>query len=735
MLACGVVLVAALAYIYATAGETSSATAVRNALALAVILAMVVAGPTGVLVRRALRPLDDVAAAMEALAAGELDARLPEDWPGEFGLLARSINRTADHWHTRTHGLEGRDGMKDSPAEHYSSIVANLPLGVLITDAMGNIVAANAAAEAMFGYAPDTLRGRNIRALSGAELVLQTARALQRLASAERASWPRLGARFAEGRRQDGMLIPIEVQVSNLDTDGDGCFLVVVRDMTTPSRISDALRESQRLQAAVFDHLPVAITVQDPVTFRYVQANHAVRDVFGFEAAELIGNTIFDLVPASQAERFRGTEIEAIEGRLSAHTFVHRISTPRGELICRSRRAVVRDGDGVPKHLITISEGLTGAFRAQLEGQRQRRRTENYLAMIGTGVLEIGADGRIAEINERMLEISKMRREAVLGTDYRRFPFSADGSLRAVELITAALDGREPTPTSFDTADGDRHYRWKVLLSARGARRRLPVIIVVADDVSEYYDQKHHAEHAERAKSEFLANMSHELRTPLNAIIGYSEMMAEGAQGDPARAQDVVDLARIGASGQRLLKLIEQILELAKIESGKTVPDLRVLDATALIDDLQGEVRPAIAARGNEFVVDMIGAGRVRTDPAKLRRILELLLLEAAYRTQGGCIALRYRSEPGWGTFQVADTGTAFTAAEREQLFEAFLQPQSEPERHGNSGLALMTCKRLCKLLGGDIEFRGGAGGSTFNVRLPQATREPLPPLQAQGRA
>jgi signal transduction histidine kinase/CheY-like chemotaxis protein len=233
------------------------------------------------------------------------------------------------------------------------------------------------------------------------------------------------------------------------------------------------------------------------------------------------------------------------------------------------------------------------------------------------------------------------------------------------------------------------------------------------------------ADAANEAKSRFLANMSHELRTPLNAIIGYSEMLQEdaGSLGDP---RFVDDLQRIQSAGKHLLTLINDILDLAKIEAGKTDLYLESFDLAAVVDEAVATVAPLAAQNGNELLVEKgPQLGCVRADLTKLRQALFNLLSNAAKFTHNGRIRLsaQRRDEGGsdWIVLSVADTGIGMTPEQVAGLFEAFAQADASTTRkYGGTGLGLAITRRFCRMMGGDVTVESEPGkGSTFTIRVP----------------
>jgi len=234
------------------------------------------------------------------------------------------------------------------------------------------------------------------------------------------------------------------------------------------------------------------------------------------------------------------------------------------------------------------------------------------------------------------------------------------------------------------------------------------------------------AEQANRTKSTFLANMSHELRTPLNAIIGYSEMLEEEAQ---ERGMDELapDLGKIHAAGKHLLTLINDVLDLSKIEAGKMELFLEDFEIRGLVLDVESTIRPLVEKNHNLLEVSCpANIGLIHADLTRVRQILYNLLSNAAKFTQEGTVALqvhavRIQGEP-WIEFAVADTGIGLAPDQQRRLFQSFSQADpSTSRKYGGTGLGLVISRRFAQMMGGDIHLHSELGrGSTFTVRLPR---------------
>ena len=233
------------------------------------------------------------------------------------------------------------------------------------------------------------------------------------------------------------------------------------------------------------------------------------------------------------------------------------------------------------------------------------------------------------------------------------------------------------------------------------------------------------AKEANKAKSAFLANMSHELRTPMNAILGYSEMLMEEAE-DVGQDDFIPDLQKINQAGNHLLALINDVLDLAKIESGRMEAFGEDLDVGSLIDQVAGTTQPLMGKNNNQFTIERgEQLGTAHQDITKLRQSLLNMLSNAAKFTHEGTITLRAAREKAdgvdWLIFSVSDTGIGIPADKLDHVFEEFSQADSSTTRdYGGSGLGLPISRRFCQLLGGDLTVRSNIGeGTTFTMRVP----------------
>lgn len=252
----------------------------------------------------------------------------------------------------------------------------------------------------------------------------------------------------------------------------------------------------------------------------------------------------------------------------------------------------------------------------------------------------------------------------------------------------------------------------------------------LAETMASLRSAREAAEAANVSKSQFLTSMSHELRTPLNAIIGYSEILMEEAEAD-GRDSDIADLQRVLSSARQLLHLINDILDLSKIEAGRMDIAASEFSVAALVQEAAATVRPNVEKNASALKLEIAeDVGEACTDSFKLNQCLLNLLSNAAKFTREGDIVVRARRQDEWIEISVADTGIGMTQEQVNRLFNAFVQADAlTSRRYGGTGLGLALTRRIMQMLGGDVSVTSEHGrGSVFTLRFPaQLSSAPAP--------
>ncbi|HEX2905393.1 MAG TPA: response regulator, partial [Phototrophicaceae bacterium] len=396
--------------------------------------------------------------------------------------------------------------------------------------------------------------------------------------------------------------------------------------------------------------------------------------------------------------------------------------------------AAYRDKDGQPVGSIVVLRDVTQQRRAEEALRHSEERYRTLLEQIKEGYYEINLDGQLTFCNNSLGEVLGYARSDLLTQriDDLMDAYNAANLRQLAQQVFATGQPATAQDCEIITKTGERKSIEISALAMRNEQGQPIGYRGLARDITErkriqaeLQQAKDAAETANRAKSVFLANMSHELRTPLNAILGYSEMLQEDslAQGYTAAA---ADLQKIQAAGRHLLDLINNILDLSKIEAGKMDLYLEKFNLPMMIEEVQTTIQPLAAKNKNTLVVTCPpDIGTMVADVTKLRQILFNLLSNACKFTSNGTVKLalsRQRSDnTDWVLFYVTDTGIGLNTDQMNDLFKEFTQADSSTTRkYGGTGLGLAISRHFCQMMSGDIQVESLPGqGTTFTVRLP----------------
>lgn len=382
--------------------------------------------------------------------------------------------------------------------------------------------------------------------------------------------------------------------------------------------------------------------------------------------------------------------------------------------------------------------------QATLDEAVSRFRMREAIESIADGFCLYDMDDRLVECNQRYREIMAigapiipgMTFEAVMrGAAHSGLILDADGC--AEEWLAERMARhRMPRENFVEHFRGDRWMRvserrvWNTgTVAIRTDITELKQTeIELSKAIAEAQKALAIAEEANSAKSAFLANMSHELRTPMNAIIGYSEMLLEEAK-ESGQHSTVEDLLKIHSSAVHLLSLINEILDLSKIEAGKMELFLEEIHLPSVINEITNTVQPIVDKNANKlFIQCPETVPMIKADSIKLRQILLNLLSNAGKFTHGGeinfTVMVENTPEAGWIAFKISDTGIGMSKEQVDKVFDAFTQADNSTTRkYGGTGLGLTITKRFCEMMGGSISVESvPAVGSVFIVKLPAVT-------------
>src|ERR1700751_356157 len=376
--------------------------------------------------------------------------------------------------------------------------------------------------------------------------------------------------------------------------------------------------------------------------------------------------------------------------------------------------------------------GTDNTARKQVEAERllldQRVRDQQFYtrSLIESNIdalIPTAPRGIITDVNKQMEALTGCTRDELIGApfkDYFTDPARADTAIKLVlsekkvtayELTARARDGKETVVSYNATTFHDRD-------------RKLQGVFAAARDVTERKRYEQSLQQANRAKSVFLANMSHEIRTPMNAILGFSQLMLRDQELTPRQCQY---LGTINRSGEHLLALINDILEMSNVEAGRTTLNPSTFDLPVLLKDLEMMFRVRTDEKKLAFSVKMIGAvpRYIVTDLNKLRQVFITVLGNAVKFTEQGGIGLRVRADRAAATgpflrVEIEDTGPGISADDQDKLFRHFEQTKTGQQAGTGTGLGLAISREFVRLMGGAITVNSQVGkGSVFVVNLP----------------
>lgn len=383
-------------------------------------------------------------------------------------------------------------------------------------------------------------------------------------------------------------------------------------------------------------------------------------------------------------------------------------------------------------------DSLKERDRFAAEAEAQRKTIAAAIATISEGFVLYDAEDRIVLFNEQFRDIYPGLADIIK-------PGTTFGQVLETVISRSLVDLAGQSPQDWIAERKARHehsggfaeYRYGGRF-VRISERRIQGggTVAVYSDITELRQQnleleeaRELSEVANRTKSQFLANMSHELRTPLNAIIGYSEILQEDAADS---GQELVpDLKKIEGAGRHLLGLINDILDLSKVEAGKMDVFIEDIDISSLLDEVKSIITPLVAKNGNKLELHLADhIGSMRTDRTKVKQCLLNVLSNASKFTQDGKLTVEVeRLETDRAMIQIAisDTGIGMSEEQLGRLFQAFSQADaSTTKKFGGTGLGLAITRHFCRLLGGDITVASQVGvGSSFTITLPDRADEP----------
>jgi len=617
--------------------------------------------------------------------------------------------------------------------DYYEALFVNSPVAVVTAGLDANVVSWNPMAEKLFGYTQQEAIGRNLDDLVANDASIR----------AEAVGYTRQVLEFGLERmqvttrrtRKDGSLVDVEVLGLPAIVAGEMVgYIAIYHDITELKSIERELRLQKDYYEALFVNSPVAVVTVDLDAY-VVSWNPMAEKLFGYTQEEVIGRNLDDLVakhPQVREEALRYTHQALTEGLVVQATT--RRTRKDGSLVDVEALALQVTVAGEKVGYIAIYLDITELKRIERELRLQKDYYEALFVNSPVAVVTADLDANIVSWNPMAEKLFGYNQEEVFGKNLDDLvandPRVREEALRYTHQALA--EDRVQATTKRTRKDGSL-VDVEVLALPTIVAGEMVGFIVIYYDISELQEARRAAEAANQAKSAFLANMSHELRTPLNAILGFTQLMNR----DPTlTAEQGENLGIINRSGEHLLALINDVLDMSKIEAGRVTLDEGSFDLYRLLDGLEEMFRLRAEEKGLALKFERAETvpQYVRTDEGKLRQVLSNLLGNAVKFTQEGGVTLRISTKdeglltkeesssilrPSSLVFEVEDTGPGIPPEDLEAVFDPFVQATGEGRSQEGTGLGLPISRQYVRLMGGDLTACSGLeGGCLFKFEV-----------------
>ncbi|GEM_PF-770770 len=616
------------------------------------------------------------------------------------------------------------------------------PDAMVVVDEQGRIGFANAHTQRLFGYSPSELSGAPLEVLLPARYRSRHAEHFAKFFTTPRVRLMGAGLELS-GLRKDGQEFPVEIALSPVRIAGRAMVIAAIRDITDRKRIEDVLRRSQEELETTLNSIGDGVIATD-LEGRVVRMNPIAERLTGWSAAEAAGRNLDEVFRILSEDMRASVESpvprvlrEGVVVGLANHTVL--ISRDGTERPIADSGAPIRDDKGALRGVVLVFRDKTEEAAA-VNALRQSEETfRGLLEAAPDAMVIVDARGCIKLLNAQTEHLFGYPRAELVGKPVEvlipdrfraRHPehvrdFVAAPHTRpmgsGMDLYGRRRDGTEfPVEVALSpmsSADGTL-----VTAAIRDVSDRRQAEKVRNRNLELEMENRRERE-ASRLKSEFLAHMSHELRTPLNAIIGFGEILYAG-QVDPSSPQAKEFLGDILTSGRHLLQLINDILDLSKVEAGRMEFRAETIDVRTVIGEVCGIVRTGAAEKRIRVDVEVESGLDAALDPARFKQVLYNYLSNALkFTPEGGRVIVRARTEGADRLrLDVQDTGPGIAPGDIARLFTEFAQIEPRVARKlGGTGLGLALTKRLVEAQGGLVGVTSEVGkGSLFFAVLPR---------------
>jgi PAS domain S-box-containing protein len=555
-------------------------------------------------------------------------------------------------------------------------------------------------------------------------------------------------------KRKDGSKVMVEISTHPVRLEGKTVVLGIARDITERKKAERALKENEEKYRTLTENVNIGVYRSTPgPKGRFLEANSTMVRMFGYRnKKEFLALNVSDLYQnAKDREELSKKLLNKGFVRNEEEYLKKKDGTP---IICSVSAVAVKDEQGNIQYFDGAIEDITERKRAENALRENETKYRALFECANDAVFLLSSEGKHVMVNKRAADMLGYSIKKLIGLSYRdivalsehkdatnklqavwngesfstyeRIFRKENGTEFPVEITIALINDAEGKPLFIQSVVRDITERKRAEEELGKHREHLEELVKAR--TGELEKAKIAADAANRAKSVFLANMSHEIRTPMNAILGFSQLMR---QDDTLNPQQRKHLDTINRSGEHLMALINDVLEMSKIEAGRTTLNSTTFDLRALLEDLEMMFRVRTDAKKLNFAVEGLGhiPDYVVGDQGKLRQVFINLLGNAVKFTEKGGIVLRVRVNQESSNrlrlqAEVEDTGPGIPETELHNLFKPFQQTQNGRRAGSGTGLGLAISKEFVRLMGGDITVGSKDGTGSlfkFDVQLRES--------------
>lgn len=621
-----------------------------------------------------------------------------------------------------TQRQKAEDALKESESK-FRSLFENTSVGISVTSLDG-VLKLNKAFADMLGYTPEEIANITWKEITHPGDIQMNLDYNNSLLKGD-ASSCRFEKRYIH---RSGSIIWTDVNITlhRNENNQPVYFITSVNDITKRKQAEEAILNEKKLLRTLIDNLPVTIYVKDQ-DGRKMVANKADLEVIG----------------ASKEEQVLGkTDLETFNDEVGERGYLDDLKVLRSGNAVINREEVFQDKNGDQRWLITSKIplqdqagniiGLVGIGRDITDQKKASETIQKFAKSIEQSpstIVITDVYGTIEYVNPKFTEVTGYTREEAIGQN----PRILKSGLIANEVYKDMWD----TITSGEVwrgefqnkkKNGDLYWEWVTMTSIKNEEGLITNYIAIKEDISarkkmeaDLILAKEKAEENDRLKSAFLANMSHEIRTPLNSIIGFSELLSN----PDYKSDDRYEFARIITnSGNNLLAILSDIMDISKIEAGQVQVRKNIFSAKRLVQDIYSEYRIKAVGKGIELQISPSLPSDeilIKSDQTKTKQVLVNFIGNALKFTEKGTIKMGIEVSGRSVQFNVIDTGIGIEEKHHSRIFERFRQVEgSFTRKYGGNGLGLAISKSLVELLGGTIGMKSEKGkGSHFYFTLP----------------